>query len=152
MSTRSIIVFKDAHSENYIYVHWNGYPSCRLVELQDFLKWNKPRNHDMAYATANFVFWYKLRSIRDENVYADDSEKITAVEAMLTPSEEDIDLHRGIGVVDKRWDDQDFKYVVDFDKKTIHITGYETDATVNFGQVVKFDGDYMIQEETPIPA
>ena len=149
MSTRSIIVFKNEYSENYIYVHSDGYPSNRLVQIQKFLEWNKPRNGDVAYSAANFVLWYKLDSIREYN-YGD---KIDTLDDMLTPREEDSGIHRGIGVVDKTWDDQEYKYVVDFDAKTIHVTGYETDVTVAFGQVAQFDDqDDIIQEEPQIPA
>ena len=150
MGTRSIIVFKDDQSENYIYIHWDGYPSNRLPELQEFLKWNAPRNHDMAYATANFVLWYKLRSVKlmNENTYAG-AEKNHTLDDMLRVRETDEDIHRGIGIVDSKADDYQYKYVVDFDKKTIHVDG----VTVAFGQVVQFnDRDEIIQEENPIPA
>ena len=155
MSTRSIIIFKDEYSENYIYVHSDGYPSNRLVELQKFLVWNRPRNGDVGYSAANFVLWYKLETIKSFNEYFDDdkSKRINTLEDMLRPREHDDYIHRGIGVVDKTWDDQAYKYVVDFDAKTIHVTGYETDVTVAFGQVVQFDDqDNIIQEEPQIPA
>ena len=152
MGTRSIIVFKNEYNETHTYIHWDGYPSNRLVELQKFLEWNKPRNHDVAYATANLVFWYKLESLKAENVF-DEHKQIKTLEDMLTPREKDDDIHRGIGIVDSKFDDYRYKYVVDFDAKTILVTGGETDVTVAFGQVVQFnDQDEIIQEETPIPA
>ena len=152
MGTRSIIVFKDERSENYIYIHWDGYPSNRLVQIQKFLEWNKPRNHDVSYATANFIFWYKSESLKEENEF-DGNTQIKTLEDMLKPREKDDDIHRGIGVVDSKYDDYRYRYVVDFDAKTILVTGGETDVTVAFGQVVQFnDQDEIIQEETPIPA
>ena len=153
MSTRSIIVFKDKYSENYIYVHSDGYPSNRLVEMQEFLKWNKPRNGDVGYSAANFIFWKKLVSLQSHNEWIDSDRVRETIEDILKPREDDEPMHRGIGVVDKTWDDQAYKYVVDFDAKTIHVTGYETDVTVAFGQVVQFDDeDNIVQEEKPIPA
>ena len=162
MSTRSIIVFKDKHYENYIYAHSDGYPSNRLIELQKFLVWNKPRNRDVPYATANFVLWYKLDTIREFNEYYsneeryppasdEESKQITTLEDMLEPRELDDYIHRGIGMVNSEDDDYEYKYVVDFDAKTIRVTGHERDVTVEFGQVVEFDGKHNIIK-SQIPA
>ena len=153
MSTRSIIVFKDEYSENYIYVHSDGYPSNRLVQLQEFLVWNKPRNGDVAYSAANFVLWYKLDSIKESN-YGD---KIETLDDMLTPREEDSGIHRGIGIVDEAADEYRYKYVIDFDAKTIRVTKDpidpprdSIDVTVAFGQVVEFDDeDNIIEPQIP---
>ena len=151
MSTRSIIIFRNKYHKTHTYVHFDGYPSNRLVELQEFLKWNGPRNDDLPYATANFVLWYKLQSIKSDN---DNSygEKNHTLDDMLRIRETDEDIHRGIGIVDGKFDDYRYKYVVDFDAKTILVMGGKTDVTVAFGQTVKFnDEDEIIQEE-PIPA
>ena len=155
MSTRSIIIFKDKTDKTHTYVHFDGYPSNRLVELQEFLKWNGPRNDDLAYATANFILWYKLQSIKSMNEIASKpDEKNHTLDDMLRIRETDEDIHRGIGVIDESWDDQAYRYEVDFDAKTIHVTGYECDVTVAFGQTVEFDenDNPIIPEETPIPA
>ena len=149
MSTRSIIVLKDKYYENYIYMHYDGYPSCRLVEMQEFLKWNEPRNDDVIFSVANFMLWYKLNSIRNMKYYSDDK-KITALDDILTPLKQDSDIHRGIGIVDREFEDYEYKYVVDFDKKTIHVTGHKTDVTVEFGQVVEFGNeDEIIEPQMP---
>ena len=153
MSTRSIIVFKDDYSETHIYVHSDGYPSCRLVQIQEFLEWNKPRNGDVAYSAANFIFWKKLVSIQSFNEWIGPGKTRATIEDMLKPRADDENMHRGIGIVDSKFDDYAYKYIVDFDKETIHVTGYEQDVTVAFGQVVEFDDqDKIVQEETPIPA
>ena len=154
MGTRSIIVFKDEYNETHTYMHWDGYPSNRLEELQKFLKWNKPRNDDLSYATANFIFWHKLESLKNHNRYEDNkSKQITTIEDMLKIHEEETDMHTSIGVVDSKSNDFAYKYVVDLDKETIHIDGSETDVTVAFGQVVRYDDqDNIVQEEKPIPA
>ena len=151
MSTRSIIIFKNQHDETHTYVHSDGYPSNRLPELQRFLEWNKPRNGDVSYSTANFIFWYKLDTIREFNeMYSDpaisispndESKQIKTLEDMLRPRENDDYIHRGIGVANTTFDDHVYIYVVDFDKKTIRIHSYETDITVDFGQEVEFDAD-----------
>ena len=153
MSTRSIIVFKNKHHEQYVYVHFDGYPSNRLVEIQKFLKWNAPRNDDVLFSVANFVFWYKMKSLKDMNEHYknEKSRTITTIEDILTPREECINLHLGIGVVDNKWDEYQYKYVVDLDAKTIHIPGYAIDVVVAFDQIVEFDdkGDIL---EPQIPA
>ena len=154
MSTRSIIVFKNKYSDAHIYVHSDGYPSNRLVELQKFLEWNEPRNGHVSYAAANFVLWYKLVLIRDMNDYFkkahDERNVITTLDYMLTPHERGSVIHLGIGVIDDKWDDYEYKYVVDFDAKTIRVTGHERDATVEFGQVVEFnDEDEIIEAQIP---
>ena len=153
MSTRSIIVFKNKRHEQYIYVHFDGYPSNRLVEIQKFLKWNAPRNDDVLFSVANFVFWYKMESLKcmNEHYKNEKSRTITTIEDILTPREECINLHLGIGVVDDKWDEYQYKYVVDLDAKTIHIPGYTIDVVVAFDQIVEFDdkGDII---ESQIPA
>ena len=162
MSTRSIIVFKNKYCKSYIYVHFDGYPSNRLVQLQEFLVWNKPRNGDVGYSAANFVLWYKIDKIQEFNEYydGDKSKHFNTLEDILRPSEKDDHRHRGIGIVDETADDYRYKYVVDFDAKTIRVTkdGFDPpkdsiDVTVAFGQVVEFDeNDNIIEEEPQMPA
>ena len=141
MGTRSIIVLKDKYNENYIYIHWDGYPSNRLVELQEFLKWNTSRNNDLAYATANFIFWYKLSPYEETSFDAP-----TVIKNILKPIEADNEVRRGISIVNSKHYDYEYEYVVDFDTRTIRVTGHERDVTVAFGQVVKFDDDDEIIE------
>ena len=72
MSTRCQIEFK--HIIKYfkrkraiierrtIYRHSNGYPEdhCGVIaDLKRFLLWNKGRNTDIEYQTANFIYWSK---------------------------------------------------------------------------------------------
>ena len=159
MSTRSIIVFKNKYCENYIYVHSDGYPSNRLVQLQEFLIWNKPRNGDVGYSAANFVLWYKLNTIQNFNEYFDNdkSKHINTLADMLMPREKDDYIHRGIGIVDEAADEYRYKYVIDFDAKTIRVTKDpidpprdSIDVTVAFGQVVEFDDeDNIIEPQIP---
>ena len=152
MSTRSIIVFKNKDHEKYIYVHFDGYPSHRLVQLQEFLKWNGSRNHDVAYSTANFVFWYKMESLRHDNeLYKNDNGRtVTTIEDILTPPKKYSNLRVGVGVVDGNWDEYRYKYVVDFDTETIRVANHETIVTVAFGQVVEFDDeDEIIEAQIP---
>ena len=150
MSTRSTIIFKDEDQKNHIYVHFDGYPSIRLVEIQEFLKWNKSRNHSVYYTTANFVLWYKLQSIKSMNE-CEYSETNNTLDDMLRIRDTDEHIHRGIAVVPDTSDDSEYEYTVDLDAKTILVIGGETDVTVAFGQVVEFDDRRNIIEPQ-IPA
>ena len=150
----SIIVFKNKYHENHIYIHYDGHPSHRLVEIQEFLKWNESRNGDVSYSAANFMFWYKMESLRRNNEFYknDKSRTITTIDDILTPRKNGNDLHKGIGVAHSNWIYYQYKYVVDFTAKTIRVTGSETDATVTFDQVVEFDKEDGTILETQIPA
>ena len=139
MSTRSTIIFKDEKHKNYIYVHFDGYPSIRLVEIQEFLKWNGPRNHDVYYTTANFVLWYKLQSIKSITDNSHYGEKNYTLDDILRIRKTDEHVHRGIGIRPCTSDDSEYEYTVDLDAKTILVIGGESDVTVAFGQVVEFD-------------
>ena len=145
MSTRSIIVLKDKHYNNYIYVHYDGYPSHRLVQIQEFLKWNAPRNDNVVYSVANFMLWYKLNTIKNTKKYRN-NKNIMTLDDMLIQHKQDSDLHLGIGMVNRKFSEYEYKYVVNFDTRTIRVTGHERDVTVAFGQVVEFDGEDKIIE------
>ena len=150
MSTRSTIIFKDEDQKNYVYVQYNGYPSIRLVELQEFLKWNGPRNHNVYYTTANFVLWYKLQSIKsmNENEYCETN---NTLDDMLRIRKTDEDIHRGIGIIPSTSDDSEYEYTVDLEANVIHVSNFESSVTVAFGQVVEFDDKRNIIEPQ-IPA
>ena len=73
MSTRCQIEFKVDGERRTIYRHSDGYPDSKhgVVEtLKQFLKWNRGRNTDIEYLTANFIFWSKLQGIVDSNEFA----------------------------------------------------------------------------------
>ena len=71
MSTRCQIEFK--HITKYVerkkpiierrtvYRHSDGYPEGVIPDLKEFLIWNKGRNGDIEYQTANFIYWSKRR-------------------------------------------------------------------------------------------
>ena len=126
-----------------------------MLSYKKFLVWNEPRNGHVSYSAANFVLWYKLGLIKCMNDYfkrAHDEKNVNLTpDDMLTPHGSDSGIHLGIGVVDSKWDDYEYKYVVDFDAMTIRVTGHERDVTVAFGQVVEFDDDDEIIEPQ-IPA
>ena len=70
----------------------------------------------------------------------------TTLDDMLIQHKQDSDLHLGIGMVNRKFSEYEYKYVVNFDTKTIRVTGHERDVTVAFGQVVEFDGEDKIIE------
>ena len=151
----SIIVFKNKHYKHYVYIHYDGDPATRLVEIQKFLKWNESANCETSYSAANFVFWYKMESLRRKNEFYknDKSRTITTIEDILTPRKNGSNLHIGVGMANSKWGYYQYKYVVDFTAKTIRVTGSETDATVAFGQAVEFDKeDSTTILEPQIPA
>lgn len=72
MSTRSQIDFiniykyksikgKTVISKRRVYRHSDGYPKGVIPDLKKFLKWNKGRNNDVEYQTANFIYWSKRK-------------------------------------------------------------------------------------------
>ena len=63
MSTPSVIEFVGSDSFA-VYVHHDGYPENMIPLLKEFLKWNKARNNDAGYTAANFIYWYKKRSLK----------------------------------------------------------------------------------------
>ena len=154
MTMTSIIVFKNKYYEHYVYMHYDGDPATRLVEIQKFLKWNESTNCELSYSAANFVFWYKMESLRRKNEFYknDKSRMITTIEDILTPRKNYSNLRLGIGMANSNWGYYQYKYVVDFTAKTIRVTGSETDATVAFGQVVEFDKEDGTILEPQIPA
>lgn len=46
-----------------VYRHSDGYPEGVIPDLKEFLAWNKGRNTDIEYQTANFIFWNKLHQL-----------------------------------------------------------------------------------------
>ena len=63
MSTPSVVEFVGDNSFA-VYVHHDGYPERMIPLLKEFLKWNKSRNNDAGYTAANFIYWYKKRSLK----------------------------------------------------------------------------------------
>lgn len=73
MSTRSQIEFQQTWKDDKkkmrterrtVYRHSDGYPDgeCGVIaDLKKFLQWNKGRNTDVEYCTANFIYWSKRR-------------------------------------------------------------------------------------------
>lgn len=64
MSTPCVVEFKDGDEKHQIYVHHDGYPEHMIPLLKDFLSWNHNRNDNAGYAAANFIYWYKDRSVK----------------------------------------------------------------------------------------
>ena len=44
-----------------VYRHSDGYPESVIPDLKEFLEWNKGRNFDLEYQTANFIYWSKKK-------------------------------------------------------------------------------------------
>lgn len=118
MSTRSNVKFIHGTQEFQFYVHSDGYPSARIPDIGNFLKWNKSRNDDISYGPANYVLWTKLDypiNHRDIKI---------SIEKIFHDNDE-TELHRGIGVV-KPCNPEDLKdswieyfYIIDLEKKTV---------------------------------
>lgn len=65
MSTRCQIQFQIGDKKVTIYRHNDGEPEYVVKDLKRFLKWNKGRNGDIEYMTANFVWWSKSKIISE---------------------------------------------------------------------------------------
>ena len=80
MGTHCVVEFKGdkADADNVtrvndrvqLYVHSDGYPTYMIPLLTDFLKWNHPRNDDISYTAANFIYWYKKRALKSARAMA----------------------------------------------------------------------------------
>jgi len=50
-----------------IYRHSDGYPEGVIPDLKEFLHWNRERNFDIEYQTANFIYWSKKKRKKQIN-------------------------------------------------------------------------------------
>ena len=64
MSTPCVVEFKDGNEKHQIYVHHDGYPEHMIPLLKDFLSWNHSCNDNASYTAANFIYWYKNKSVK----------------------------------------------------------------------------------------
>jgi hypothetical protein len=139
MSTRCQIEFqnfwKDDKGKEHlerrtIYRHSDGYPEGVIPDLKEFLKWNKGRNNDVEYTTANFVYWSKRW--HEQNYFNKDlNEKIE--NKNLKWSDNQLTncsiLHIGFGICenDEFHGDIEYFYEVINKDKTIKIKAYKVD-------------------------
>jgi len=127
MGTRSIITFKSEEGTVQVYKHWDGYPDTTVPELQEFLKWNGHRNDDLSYTMANYCYWHKDKSFK-EQVKAYKDRKGSEADMKYFLEGHDTCQHTGLGVLPNKV--MNFKqaseeynaeyfYVVDLEHKTI---------------------------------
>ena len=127
MGTRSIITFKSEEGIVQVYKHWDGYPDTTVPELQEFLKWNGHRNDDLSYTMANYCYWHKDKSFK-EQVEAYKDRKGSEADMKYFLEGHDTCQHTGLGILPNKV--MNFKqaseeynaeyfYVVDLEHKTI---------------------------------
>lgn len=131
MSTRCRIDFVEKWTDNKgkahehrrsIYRHSDGYPDGVLPDLKEFITWNRGRNGDLEYMTANFIYWSKRKMeewLSRENNFKWDSEE--------TQSDGNSWMKIGFGVCDpKCWHgDLEYYYEVSLEKGGITIKCFE---------------------------
>ena len=129
MGTRSIITFKSEEGVLQVYKHWDGYPETTVPELQEFLKWNGHRNEQLDYTMANYCYWHKDKSFKQQvDSYKDRKGSEADMKDFLEGH--DTCRHTGLGVCyektimnfkqasEERW--AEYFYIVDLDEKRIY--------------------------------
>ena len=131
MSTRSIITFKSKEGIVQVYKHWDGYPDTTVPELQEFLKWNGNRSDDLTYTMANYCYWYKTKTFREQMESMAERQKVDGKKDSFYEDflkSENTSAHTGLGILPnkvmnfKQASDEynaEYFYVVDLDQKTI---------------------------------
>jgi len=131
MSTRSIITFKSEEGIVQVYKHWDGYTDTTVPELQEFLKWNGNRSDDLTYTMANYCYWYKTKTFREQMESMAERQKVDGKKDSFYENflkSENTSAHTGLGILPnkvmnfKQASDEynaEYFYVVDLDHKMI---------------------------------
>ena len=138
MSTRSIITFKSEEGIVQVYKHWDGYTDTTVPELQEFLKWNGNRSDDLTYTMANYCYWYKTKTFREQMESMAERQKVDGKKDSFYADfmkSHNTSAHTGLGILPnkvmnfKQASDEynaEYFYVVDLDHKMIEEEVTET--------------------------
>jgi hypothetical protein len=122
---------KTREDRRSVYRHSDGYPDGVIPDLKEFVAWNKGRNNDIEFMSANFLFWSKRKyedqylNSKWEKEHYRNGKKIKWNDKEVINDTSSI-LKVGFGVCDPNcWHgDLEFYYEVNVNGEEITIKGY----------------------------